>query len=89
MRWEGFDPRSGQPWPDTWERASGLTADLRELLQLRAPPRRAPVPFRARPGIQPDGRPARVSPRLAEAEWLRAEAGEEAARWRRVRLRIM
>jgi hypothetical protein len=66
IRWEGFDPRSGQPWPDSWERVSGLTADLRELLQSRAPPRQVPVPFRARPEVQADGLPARVSPRLAE-----------------------
>jgi hypothetical protein len=89
IRWEGFDPRSGQPWPDSWERVSGLTADLRELLQLRAPPRQVPVPFRARPEVRADGLPARVSPRLVEAEGLRAEAEAEAACWRRVRLRIM
>jgi hypothetical protein len=46
IRWEGFDPRSGQPWPDSWERVSGLTADLRELAFVRVSFEKGQISFR-------------------------------------------
>jgi hypothetical protein len=70
---------------------SGLTADLRELLRLRAPPvvRSAAAPFRARPEWQVDGQRTRKSPKQEEGMRRREEEAAEAARRRRVSLRVM
>ena len=62
VRWVGFNPRSGLPWPVEWIRRERLSRDLWEATRLRKPsvPRaKRPVPER-----QVDGSLRRKSPRL-------------------------
>ena len=63
VRWVGFNPQTGQPWPVEWIRRERLTRDLREQTRLRRPA--VPRAKRPAPETQQDGAPRRRTPRLA------------------------
>ena len=63
IRWVGFNPRSGQPWPVEWVHRDRLTPDLREQTRLRRPPQ--PRAKRPVPEQQADGAPRKRTPRVA------------------------
>ena len=63
VRWVGFNPRSGLPWPLEWIRRERLTRDLWEQTRLRRPA--VPRVKRPAPEMQQDGAPRRRTPRLA------------------------